>query len=80
MAFFVEPLKLRIYTIVIFCLFKSYYDTFDFRFRDICHGHALGGYSQQKANLPYHMILTIDNTTFSGMVIDGVGRKSKVHQ
>ena len=33
---------------------------------------------QKRLNLAYHMILTIDDFRFSGMVLDGVSRKSKV--
>ena len=44
----------------------------------MCHGNAWGGNDQVENDPPYHMILTIDDSRYSGMVIDGVDRKSKV--
>ena len=64
------------YFLLAVLLFKINID----RFRDTCYGNTWEGNRHQKSAPPYHMILTIDNFRFSGMVLDGVSRKTKVNK
>ena len=49
------------------------------RFRDACYNSMWDAHSPNNhLRPPSHMILTIDNFRFSGMVLDGVNRKTKV--
>ena len=49
------------------------------RFRDACYNSIWDAHSPNNhLRPPSHMILTIDNFRFSGMVLDGVNRKTKV--